>query len=99
APIVDPDKKVVVASGLQAELRSLAAFTSWGGAGKRAFGPEAFGLLAVLAILHWLNSRQIIAPLWRRLPDWACAALLGLGTAGALLFVPVKYKPFIYFQF
>jgi len=33
------------------------------------------------------------------LPDWACAALLGLGTAVALLFVPVKYQPFIYFQF
>jgi len=45
------------------------------------------------------QCRRLIAPLWRRLPDWACAALLGLGTAVALLFVPVKYQPFIYFQF
>jgi len=56
-------------------------------------------VILVLAILHWLNSRRLIGPQWRRLPDWACAALLGVGTAGALLFVPVKYKAFIYFQF
>jgi hypothetical protein len=58
-----------------------------------------FGILAALALLHWLNSQRILAAWWRRLPDWACAVLLGVGTAVALLFVPVIYKPFIYFQF
>jgi alginate O-acetyltransferase complex protein AlgI len=99
APLVDPDSKKVVASGLDAALQALRAFTLPGDHGKRSFGYEGFGVLAVLALLHWLNSQRLIGPLWRRLPDWACAALLGLGTALALLFVPVKYKPFIYFQF
>jgi len=77
----------------------LQAFTLPGDLGKRTFGYECLGVIVVLAILHWLNSRRLIGPQWRRLPDWACAALLGVGTAGALLFVPVKYKAFIYFQF
>jgi alginate O-acetyltransferase complex protein AlgI len=99
APLVDPDSKAVVASGLDAALQALRAFTVPGHHGNRTFGYEGFGVLAVLALLHWLNSQRLIAAVWRRLPDWACAALLGLGTALALLFVPVRYKPFIYFQF
>jgi hypothetical protein len=56
-------------------------------------------VLAVLILVHAMNARQMIGPVWRRLPDWACAILLGPGAALALLFVPIKYKPFIYFQF
>jgi alginate O-acetyltransferase complex protein AlgI len=99
APIVDHDTQAIKAGAFEAAIQALRAFTLPGGNGKQAFGPEAFWLLAVVAFLHWLNSRRIIAPLCRRLPDWACAALLGLGTALTLIFVPVKFKPFIYFQF
>ena len=63
------------------------------------FNGECVGILAVLVLVHWLNFRGVIGTYWRRLPNWACAVLLGAGTAVALLFVPVKYKPFIYFQF
>ncbi len=101
APLVDPDTKAVVATGLQSAIQALRAFLIPGthGHGHRTFGMEGFAIFGVLALLHWLNSRKLIAPIWRRLPDWACAALLGLATALALLFVPVRYKPFIYFQF
>ena len=99
APTYDSKTHVLEATGLQNAWRALKAFTFTGGRGKLDFGWECAGLFAVLAVVHWLNARRLIAPLWRRLPDWACAALLGLGTAIALLFVPVKYKPFIYFQF
>jgi len=98
-PLVDPDSKAVVATGFQAAIQALCAFTLPGGNGKRTFGWEGYGVLAALVLVHWLNSRKLIAPLWRRLPDWACAPLLGVGTALTLLFVPVKFKPFIYFQF
>jgi len=33
------------------------------------------------------------------MPDWAYAALLGVGTSLALAFKDLEYKPFIYFQF
>ncbi len=99
APTYNAKTHVLEATGLQNACHALKAFTFTGGRGKTDFGWECAGVFAVLAFLHWINSRHLIAPLWRRLPDWACAALLGLGTAVALLFVPVKYKPFIYFQF
>jgi alginate O-acetyltransferase complex protein AlgI len=99
APIYDKETKALEATGLQAALQVLEAFTLPGDLGKRTFGYECLGVIFVLALLHWLNSRRLIGPQWRRLPDWACAALLGVGTAAALLFVPVKYKAFIYFQF
>jgi len=87
------------ATGLQNAWFALKEFTFTGGRGKNSFSVECFGIFAVLALLHWLNSRRVLTSWWRRLPDWACAALLGVGGAVALLFVPVKYKPFIYFQF
>jgi DMSO/TMAO reductase YedYZ heme-binding membrane subunit len=57
------------------------------------------GVLVVLGVTHWLCSRRVFAMWWRRLPEWAYAALLGAGVALALFFVPTEYKPFIYFQF
>jgi len=66
---------------------------------RRSFGWEAFALFVGLALVHWLCSRRVFATWWRRIPDWAFSALLGIGVAVALFFMPTKYKPFIYFQF
>jgi len=90
---------VLEATALQNALAALKDFTFISRRGKASFNVGCFAVLAMLALVHWLNSRRVLATWWRRLPDWACAALLGAGTAIALLFVPVKYKPFIYFQF
>jgi hypothetical protein len=67
--------------------------------GKRTFTSECIWFFIALAALHWVASRGIFGSWFRRLPAWAFSALLGAGTALALLFVPTKYKPFIYFQF
>ncbi|HEY3899627.1 MAG TPA: MBOAT family O-acyltransferase [Chthoniobacter sp.] len=67
--------------------------------GKLNLNLKCVAVLAVLAVVHWLNFHRVLGTQWRRLPDWACAALLALGSVIALLFVPVKYKPFVYFQF
>jgi hypothetical protein len=56
-------------------------------------------VLLVLALMHWLNSRRLLSSWWRRIPDFAYAALLGAGVAVALFMKPVHYKAFIYFQF
>ena len=99
APTYNEKTHELVSSGLHNAWTALKAFTFTGGRGKTAFNLECLGILVVLALLHWLNSQRIPGKWWRRLPDWACAVLLGIATAVALLFVPVKYKPFIYFQF
>ena len=56
-------------------------------------------VLLALALMHWLNYRRILSTWWRRIPDFAYAALLGAGVAIALFMKPVHYKAFIYFQF
>jgi len=99
APTYNEKTHELVATGLHNAWVSLKAFTFIGSRGKNPFGLECVGVMVVLAVVHWLNSRHILGKMWQRLPDWACAALLGAGTAVALLFVPVHYKPFIYFQF
>ncbi|MDR3406450.1 MAG: MBOAT family O-acyltransferase [Chthoniobacter sp.] len=99
APTYNEKTHALEATGLHNALAALKAFTFTGGRGKTAFSVECLGIFALFALVHWLNSRRILGTWWRRLPDWACAVLLGVGLAVALLFVPVKYKPFIYFQF
>jgi alginate O-acetyltransferase complex protein AlgI len=99
APTYNDKTHALEATGLHNAWLALKEFTLKGGRGKSTVNVECLGVFAVLAILHWLNSRRVFSAGWRRLPDWAAAALLGVGVAVALLFVPVKYKPFIYFQF
>jgi alginate O-acetyltransferase complex protein AlgI len=56
-------------------------------------------ILIALALVHWLNSRQILSTWWRHIPDWCYAMLLGVGMAVAIFMKPVIFKAFIYFQF
>ena len=99
APLLDEKTHAIKATGLEMAGRIFKAFTLFGAHGGKSFGLECVVILAVLALIHWLNSRRVFTAAWQRLPDWAAAALLGIGTELALLFVPVKYKAFIYFQF
>jgi len=59
----------------------------------------AFGLLAGLALAHWVASRHWTEAFWRALPRWGFTLALALLWALALPFVPLESKPFIYFQF
>ena len=99
APLLDEKTHAIKATGLQMAQRIFKAFTLFGAHGSKSFGMACVVILAVLALVHWLNSRRVFTAAWQRLPDWAAAALLGVGTELAILFVPVKYKAFIYFQF
>jgi len=80
----------------QTVLRSFTLFKSYK---KDSFSIWCLALFAGLAFVHWLCSRKVLSTWWRRLPDWAYAACLGVGVALALFFMPAHYKPFIYFQF
>jgi len=99
APTLNDKTHELEATGFQNAIAALKDFTFISRRGKTGAELGAIGILVLLGFIHWLNSRQILGQWWRRLPNWAAAALLGVGTAVALTFVPIKYKPFIYFQF
>jgi alginate O-acetyltransferase complex protein AlgI len=77
-------------------LRSFAFLPS---AGTQDLGTWMLWVVAGLAFVHWLNSREIFSNWWRRLPTSVFAAGYGCVFAVVLLFIPPHYAPFIYFQF
>ncbi len=56
-------------------------------------------VFAGLAFIHWLNFRRVFSTWWRKGPDAIFALGLGAAVAVVILFIPVTYAPFIYFQF
>ncbi len=99
APVFDEKTKELKASGFEIAQRVLDSFVLFESQGKRTFTFWCLVLFLVLAVVHWMNSKQLLSTWWRRIPAWAYAALLGAGVAVALFFKPVVYRPFIYFQF
>ena len=67
--------------------------------GKESFTIHCTWLLVVIGLIHYANYRRWLSGWWQRIPYWAFAALIGIGFAAALVFVPARYKAFIYFQF
>ena len=99
SPVVNEKTKELEATGFEIARKILDSFVLFDSHGKRTFTIWCLVLVVVLALVHWLNSRQVFATWWRRVPDWAYAAILGAGFALALFFKPVVYRAFIYFQF
>ncbi len=90
---------VVKKTGFEVARTVLDSFCGFDSHGSRSVSLNCLWVFVALAAIHWMSSRGMLATWWRRIPDYAFAALLGLGTAVALFFVPAKYKAFIYFQF
>jgi alginate O-acetyltransferase complex protein AlgI len=67
--------------------------------GPRELSSLNYGLILILAIVHWASQSQLLADVDRRLPDWAFAVVYGAAAAATLSFVSIRYTPFIYFQF
>jgi alginate O-acetyltransferase complex protein AlgI len=80
-------------------LPALRSFVFFQSAGTEDLGTWMLWLVAVFAIVHWLNSLGWFSEWWRRAPTPAFAAGYGCAAAVVLLFVPPHYTPFIYFQF
>jgi alginate O-acetyltransferase complex protein AlgI len=99
SPVVNEKTKELEATGFEIARKILDSFVLFDSHGKRTFTIWCLVLVVVLALVHWLNSRQVFSTWWRRVPDWAYAAILGAGFALALFFKPVVYRAFIYFQF
>jgi len=89
------------ATNFQDALDTVQRFVLFHAKGKHLLSLEPRLLLffAGVAIIHYLNFRGVFSQWWRRLPAPVFAAGYGSAVAIVLLFVPVKYTPFIYFQF
>ena len=69
------------------------------GAPLQSLDPRLFELFIGLALIHWCNFKGLFSTWWRKWPDPVFATAYGLCVAGIVLFIPIKYVPFIYFQF
>ena len=67
----------------------------------RAWAPATrfLALLAPLLVLHLLAAGKVYLPLRRWLPAWTVTLLFGVLAGLALAFMPLRARPFIYFQF
>jgi alginate O-acetyltransferase complex protein AlgI len=89
----------LILSGTRAAADTLKAICLFNASGKSSFTIHCLWLFVVIAVIHYANYRGWFATWWQRIPYWLFAALLGIGFAAALVFVPAQFKPFIYFQF
>jgi hypothetical protein len=96
---MDAATKKVTIGGFTVAKTVLKSFVLFHAEGKRSFSIWCLWLFVGLALMHWLCSQRAFATWWRRMPEWAYAAALGVGLALALFFKPTEYRPFIYFQF
>jgi len=65
----------------------------------QSLDPRLFELFIGLALIHWCNFKGLFSTWWRKWSDPVFATAYGLCVAGIVLFIPIKYVPFIYFQF
>jgi alginate O-acetyltransferase complex protein AlgI len=76
------------------------AFAWLPGAGPLELPGAWLVLVAVLGAVHWLGAQGgAVETAVERLPDWSFAAGYGTAVAVAVLFLPLRSAPFIYFQF
>jgi len=75
------------------------SFTFFVSAGTETLDARLLWWIVPMFLVDWVVYKQYLRGLLERIPDWLFAA--GYATAIVLLlpFVPVEYKPFIYFQF
>ena len=98
-PVYDEKTHALRKSGFEIARTVLDSFVLLDDHGNRSFKLACLWLFLALAAVHWLAYQGVFATWWRRMPDWAFAALLGVGVALAICFKPAVHKPFIYFQF
>lgn len=67
--------------------------------GLQSLDLRLFAALAGLIFVHWLNFKRVFSTWWRVCPEPVFATAYGCMTAVVVLFIPMKYAPFIYFQF
>ena len=74
-------------------------YLTWSSAGQNVLPIAVWPLLACLGLAHWLSHRFGAQEMIERLAPNRFAVTYGAIVAIAIAFVPLGYRPFIYFQF
>ena len=75
------------------------AFVLFRSPGSADFGVNCLIAFGVLVLIHWIAHRRWLHAWWVKVPAWQFAAFCGVLLATALPWTPLRYQPFIYFQF
>ena len=84
---------------LSESVQMSATYLTWQSSGTETLPVNAWILLVVFGIAHWLGDRYDGTGRFSNLSPHKYAIAFGLCAAIALSFVPTGYRPFIYFQF
>jgi len=87
------------APSLDSASSMLESFVGFRSLGTESLEPWLVLWFVPLILCHYLAYQRIGWKTLEGTPDWLCAIGYGVTTALMLFFVPVEYKPFIYFQF
>jgi len=75
------------------------AFVFFSGEGDNQIPYTWFPLLILLALSHWCSYKKLFSKSLCAIPDWIFAMGYGFIFVIVIYFIPLDYKPFIYFQF
>jgi alginate O-acetyltransferase complex protein AlgI len=87
------------AESFGAAIAVLKSFVLLQSPGTQQLSVSILGVLAGLALLHWLTAREVWTKAIAKLPASIFAVGYGFAAALILTLVPVGYSSFIYFQF
>ena len=74
-------------------------YITWQSTGTQTLPIPVWPILFGLGLFHWLSHRVDANEEFTKLNPTTFALALGTMSAIALAFVPLGYRPFIYFQF
>lgn len=69
-------------------------FSAW-----RQLGPGVILAVVAVALVHWLESRRMVSEALMALPRPTFYPVAGTCAGLVPAFIPLVYRPFIYFQF
>ena len=77
----------------------LRAFVTLESPGRSTLGPGLLLIFTLMAVVHVIARRRWFADWWVNIHGVGFAIFYGAAVAAVLMFIPVSYQPFIYFQF
>ncbi|MEL7129820.1 MAG: MBOAT family O-acyltransferase [Pseudomonadota bacterium] len=87
------------ATSLDQSLQMARTYLTWQSKGLETLPIAVWPMLIALGLIHWLSNRMNAGDVLERLAPNTFALSYGAMAALALAFVPLGYRPFIYFQF
>jgi len=87
------------AATFKAALHTLNGFVLFRSSGTTSFSIACVLSLLGLIVIHFIAYQKTFKGWWQRIAVWQFAIVCGVIVASALPWTPMRYQPFIYFQF